>query len=109
MRIIFLIWNPTGAEKRRTANSIQPYGDKIYVGYDEGLFCYEGKNQVTDNLVEACGGARIRQIYLDRENNLWVSTFEDGIKEMTQDGKIVSYNTENSGLGTEDPMHLGKQ
>ena len=73
--------------KRRTANSIQPYGDKIYVGYDEGLFCYEGKNQVTDNLVEACGGARIRQIYLDRENNLWVSTFEDGIKEMTQDGK----------------------
>lgn len=87
--------------KRRTANSIQPYGDKIYVGYDEGLFCYEGKNQVTDNLVEACGGARIRQIYLDRENNLWVSTFEDGIKEMTQDGKIVSYNTENSGLGTD--------
>lgn len=86
--------------QEHTANSIQPYGDKIYVGYDDGLYCYEGKTQVKDNLVNACVKERIRQIYLDRENNLWVSTYEDGMKEMTEDGRIISYDTENSGLRT---------
>ena len=87
--------------KEHTANSIQPYGDKIYVGYDDGLYCYKEKTQVTDSLVEDCGSSRIRQIYLDMENNLWISTYEDGIREMTQDGTILSYNTQNSGLETD--------
>ena len=83
----------------RTTNSIQPYGNKIYVGYDDGLFCYVGKDAVEDELVKACEGERIRQIYVDAEENIWVSTYEDGIKKMNQDGSIVCYNTENSGLG----------
>ena len=84
----------------RTTNSIQPYQDKIYVGYDDGLYCYQGKELVEDNLVRSCSGERIRQIYLDQENNIWVSTFEDGIKEMNPNGEVTCYNTENSNLET---------
>ena len=84
----------------RTTNSIQPYQDKIYVGYDDGLYCYQGKELVEDNLVRSCSGERIRQIYLDQENNIWVSTFEDGIKEMSPNGEVTCYNTENSNLET---------
>lgn len=84
----------------RTTNSIQPYGEKIYVGYDDGLYCYEDQKSVEDNLVAACEGERIRQIYLDQENNIWVSTYEDGIKKMDLNGEITCYNKENSGLET---------
>ena len=84
----------------RTTNAILPYGDRIYVGYDDGLYCYKDRNQVEDNLVKACDKERIRQLYLDKEQNIWVSTFEDGIKKMSQDGEITVYNTENSKIGT---------
>ena len=40
----------------QTVNSIQPYGNLIYVGCDDGLYCYEGKKQVRDKLVKSCSG-----------------------------------------------------
>lgn len=84
----------------QTVNSIQPYENRIYVGCDDGLYCYEGKKQVMDKLVRSCAGQRIRQIYLDNENNLWVSTYQNGIKKMESSGEVSFFNTENSGLET---------
>lgn len=85
---------------KQTVNSIQPYKDKIYVGCDEGLYCYQGKEQVEDALVKACRNLRIRQIYLDNENNLWVSTYQNGIKRLNASGRVFHYDTKNSGLET---------
>lgn len=42
----------------QTVNSIQPYENRIYVGCDDGLYCYEGKKQVKDKLVRFCKGQR---------------------------------------------------
>lgn len=42
----------------QTVNSIQPYENRIYVGCDDGLYCYEGKKQVKDKLVRSCKGQR---------------------------------------------------
>lgn len=85
---------------KETTNSVQPYDDKIYVGCDTGLYCYRDREQVEDELVKACKGERIRQIYKDNEKNLWVSTYQDGIKVLRTDGTVNSYNTDNSGLQT---------
>ena len=84
----------------QTVNSIQPYQDRIYVGCDDGLYCFEGKERVRDKLVQSCKGQRIRQIYLDNDNNLWVSTYQNGIKMMDADGEVTNYNAQNSTLET---------
>ncbi len=86
---------------KQTVNSIQPYNGKIYVGCDDGLYCYDGKDRVEDELSKACGGLRIRQIYEDGEQNLWVSTYQNGIRKMDTNGNITSYTSENSNLATD--------
>lgn len=85
---------------RQTVNAIQWYKDKIYVGTDEGLYCYRGKTQIQDELVKVCRGERIRQLYLDQEERLWVSAYQSGIWILEQDGTISNLNTDNSGLTT---------
>ena len=85
---------------KQTVNSIQNYGSKTYVGCDSGLYCFKGKKKIEDNLTKACSGMRIRQIYRDRDNNLWISTYQDGVKVLYTNGQIFSYNTVNSGLET---------
>ena len=85
----------------QTVNSIQIYQGKTYVGCDDGLYCFLGKKRVQDNLTEACRNNRIRQIYQDKEGNLWVSTYQDGIRMMDDEGNISEYNTDNSGIETD--------
>ncbi len=84
----------------QTVNSIQPYQNKIYVGCEDGLSCFEGKNKVEDSLTDACKGLRIRQLYLDAQGTIWVVSHENGIRLMDTEGTITSINTDNSDLGT---------
>ena len=85
----------------QTVNSIQIYQGKTYVGCDDGLYCFLGKRRVQDNLTEVCRNNRIRQIYQDKEGNLWVSTYQDGIRMMDRDGNVSQYNTDNSKMETD--------
>lgn len=64
----------------KAVNAIQKYGEKVYIGCDDGLHCYVGRQEIADALTQRCGSARIRQLYVDRENALWVLTYQDGIK-----------------------------
>ena len=84
----------------QTVNSIQCYQGKIYVGCDDGLYCFCGQKRVKDNLTAACGNKRIRQIYQDKEGKLWISTYQNGIWVMDADGNISQYNSDNSELET---------
>lgn len=84
----------------QTVNSIQAYGNKIYVGCEDELYCFEGKNQVEDALTEACKGLRIRQLFLDDSGRIWVVSHENGLRFMDPEGNITCIHTENSGLGT---------
>lgn len=84
----------------QTVNSIQVYHEKTYVGCDNGLYCFEGKKKVEDTLTKACQGLRIRQIYLNEDDELWISTYQNGIKGLHANGKIFNYNTLNSRIGT---------
>lgn len=85
----------------QTVNSIQKHDGKFYVGCENGLYCYEDKTSVENNLTKACKDERIRQLYEDSEGNLWIATYQGGIKVLTNTGEIITYHTENSGLGTD--------
>lgn len=85
---------------KQTVNSIQNYGSKTYVGCDDGLYCFSEKEKLQDKLTKACEGMRIRQIYRDKDNNLWISTYQNGIKVLYTNGQIVTYTMANSGLET---------
>lgn len=85
----------------QTVNAIQPYENKIYVGCEDGLYCFEGKKQVEDSLTEACKGLRIRQLYLDNSGKIWVVSHENGVSFMDTQGNISSIQTENSDLKTD--------
>ena len=84
-----------------TVNALLKWGSVLYVGTDSGLYGYSGKEQVSNELTAACEGERIRHLYLDSGHNLWVSTYQDGLKRMQPDGTITIYNKENSGLTTD--------
>ncbi len=87
---------------KQVVNSIQPHNGRIYVGCNDGLYCYENENEVTDALTQSCKGLRIRQIYEDDNDNLWISTYQNGIVKMDVNGDITSYTSENSGLATDE-------
>ena len=83
-----------------TVNSIQIYRGRTYVGCDDGLYCFYGKKKADDKLANICRGKRIRQIYQDKEGKLWVSTYQDGLWVMDSEGHVSQYNSDNSGLET---------
>lgn len=85
----------------QTVNSIQQCGEKVYVGTDRGLYCYQGRNEVEDALTAACGRERIRQLTKDSEGNLWVATYRSGIIVLHPNGEITACTQENSGLTTD--------
>lgn len=83
-----------------TVNAMQKNGGLLYVGTDNGLYAYRGKERVTTALTEDCAGERIRHLYNDSAGNLWVSTYRDGVKRLNTDGTITTFDTDNSGLTT---------
>lgn len=85
---------------KHIVNAIQWYGDKVYVGSDEGLYCYQDKQAIVDPLVKACREERIRQIYKDQEERLWISTYQGGLRCLEKNGEIITLNMNNSALTT---------
>ena len=83
-----------------TINALQKHGDLIYAATDNGLFAYRDKERVNTPLTEDCAGERIRHLYTDSAGNLWVSTYRDGVKRLNTDGTITTFDTDNSGLTT---------
>lgn len=81
-------------------NCIKQYENKLYIGCDNGLFCFKDKEPEQNQLTKACEGMRIRQLYIDRDQNLWVATYQYGIQKMDLNHKIVCFNKDNSGLHT---------
>lgn len=85
-----------------TVNCVEVYHGELYVGTDEGLFCYRGRTPVVTPLVRRCRGFRVRQLLTDDEDQLWAATARHGLLRLSGDGDVTSFNTDNSSLGTND-------
>ena len=84
----------------KTVNSIEIYQQKIYIGCDDGIYCFNDDVPVNNELTESCRDERIRQIYEDHDGQLWVSTYYSGLKVMDAGGHVSVIDSDNSGLET---------
>ncbi len=83
-------------------NAIETYRDKLYIGSDTGLSCYVGRELSDDDeLAERCKGLRIRQVYADDEDGIWVVTYTEGLIHQDANGQITRYYSRNSNLSTD--------
>ena len=86
---------------RRVVNAIVFWQDSYYIGTDKGLdvvdkSCHRSiKNELTAGLE----GKRIRCMYVDSDDHLWICTYGSGLLEYAPDGESWAYNAENGSFG----------
>ena len=94
------VYGTIGME-RRVVNAIVMWQGCYYVGTDKGLDVVDKacRNQIKNDLTAALAGKRIRCLYVDEENHLWVCTYGSGLMEFAPDGVSWVYNAENGSFG----------
>ena len=94
------IYGAIGME-RRVVNAIVFWQENYYIGTDKGLDVVDKAchNQVENNLTEELAGKRIRCMYVDGNDHLWVCTYGSGLKEYSSTGESWSYNADNGSFG----------
>ncbi|MCR5339404.1 MAG: HD domain-containing protein [Lachnospiraceae bacterium] len=87
--------------QRRVVNAIVSWKDCYYIGTDEGLDVVDKncRRQVQNKLTEDLKGKRIRCMYVDENEHLWICTYGGGLMEFAADGQSWAYNAENGSFG----------
>ena len=87
-------------------NTTCKVGDLLYVGTDKGLQVIDLNtlSPVKDDLTEYLLQTRIRCITRDDKDNIWVSTYNNGLGLVCKkaSGEIVSYNEDNGFLNNQN-------
>ncbi len=94
------IYGAIGME-RRVVNVIVFWQGNYYIGTDKGLDVVDKacRNSVENQLTEDLDGKRIRCMYVDGKDNLWVCTYGSGLMEYAPDGESWAYNAESGSFG----------
>jgi signal transduction histidine kinase/ligand-binding sensor domain-containing protein/FixJ family two-component response regulator len=69
----------------------------LYIGTDNGLYILnEEKNLINNNLTRYMGNSRVRCIFADNEDNLWIAGYSNnkGLVRLSPDGDLKAYTTE---------------
>ncbi|MCR5799221.1 MAG: response regulator [Lachnospiraceae bacterium] len=85
-------------------NAVCQYSGKLYVGTDNGLQVIDRYSNVyNEEVAEFIGGARVRCITADEQDNLWIATYtgNHGIVRLNKDGEIKNFTTEDGLLSNE--------
>ena len=102
------VYGSIGME-RRVVNAIVSWQDNYYIGTDKGLDVVDKacRAQIKNKLTEELDGKRIRCMYVDKEDHLWVCTYGSGLLEYEPGGKSWSYNAENGSFGNRARLVTG--
>ena len=94
------VYGSIGME-RRVVNAIVFWQDCYYIGTDTGLDVVDRscRSRIDNALTKKLEGKRIRCMYADRDDHLWVCTYGSGLMEYSPDGESWSYNAENGSFG----------
>ena len=86
---------------RRVVNAIVSWQDCYYIGTDKGLDIVDKacRREITNDLTTELDGKRIRCMYVDDHDHLWVCTYGSGLMEYAADGTVWAYNAENGSFG----------
>ncbi len=95
-------WIDYGLEdEEQVVNSTAVLKGRLYIGTDNGLVIYdESIGGVCNNeLTEVLAGVRIRCIYVDTHENMWICTSGKGVYEVLPDDEIIVYDSGNGAGG----------
>ena len=94
------VYGAIGME-RKVVNAIVAWQDCYYIGTDEGLDVVDKacRRQINNELTASLAGKRIRCMYVDGNDHLWVCTYGSGLMEYSPEGESWSYNAENGSFG----------
>ena len=94
---------------RRVVNAIVSWQDCYYIGTDKGLDVVDRtcSKQIENDLTAALTGKRIRCMYVDEQDHLWVCTYGSGLLEYAPDGESWAYNAENGSFGNRARIVMG--
>lgn len=102
------VYGSVGME-RKVVNAIVLWDDKYYIGTDKGLdivdkACRESyENEITEELRDK----RIRCMYVDSKDHLWICTYGSGLAELAPKGSLWTYNAENGSFGNKARIVTG--
>ncbi len=83
---------------KNVVNTVIKWQNILYSGTDSGLETI-GENEISKKLTAELADVRIRCLYEDSKNNLWICTGGKGIWCVTVDGVITKYNSKNGTVG----------
>ncbi len=94
------VYGAVGME-RRVVNAIVFWDNCYYIGTDKGLDVVDKscRRQIENDYTEELDGKRIRCMYVDTDNHLWVCTYGSGLIEYSPDGESWSYNADSGSFG----------
>lgn len=95
------VYGAIGME-RNVVNSIVSWQRNYYIGTDKGLDIVDKgcHNEIENELTTELEGKRIRCLYVDQKNHLWVCTYGNGLVEYSPTGESWSYNADNGSFGS---------
>ena len=102
------VYGAIGME-RRVVNAIVSWQGCYYIGTDKGLDVVDRvcRHQIENELTEELNEKRIRCMYVDDEDHLWVCTYGSGLMEFSSDGESWIYNADNGSFGNRARMVMG--
>lgn len=94
------VYGSIGME-RQVVNAIVFWQNSYYIGTDKGLDVVDKacRHQIENKLTEELDGKRIRCMYVDSKNHLWICTYGSGLMEVSSDGGVWNYNADNGSFG----------
>ena len=86
---------------RHVVNAVVYWERNYYFGTDNGLEVVDKgcHNQISNALTEELEGKRIRCMYVDSNNHLWICTYGGGLLEYAANGESWVYNSETGSFG----------
>ena len=87
--------------KRLVVNAIVFWQDCYYIGTDKGLNVVDAscRRQIENDMTASLDGKRIRCMYVDENDHLWVCTYGNGLIEYSKEGETWEYNADNGSFG----------
>lgn len=82
-------------------NAVAEYYGEIYVGTDSGLIIDDiDGNRIYNELTGEIGDSRVRSLYVDSSNLLWIATYSEGVFRYNgEDDSYFRFNRENGLIG----------
>ena len=94
------VYGSIGME-RHVVNAIVAWQGGYYIGTDKGLDVVDKacRHTIENYRTETLEGKRIRCMYVDSRNHLWVCTYGSGLLEYGPDDRVWAYNAESGSFG----------